>query len=108
MVHNDLHASNVFLDDLQPEDMSTMHPSVIFFSFSTCTSGRLTNLQWPRIVVADFGRMFYELNVDPNAAFEERDNPRGYRIPGDDYRYPMVRYPGSRRSDCSQYVGDTP
>ena len=31
LVHNDLHASNVFLDDLRPEDISTMHPSVGFF-----------------------------------------------------------------------------
>ncbi|KAF1951202.1 hypothetical protein CC80DRAFT_539100 [Byssothecium circinans] len=58
LVHADLFYSNVFLDEREPKE----------------GDGILEDLDWPQPVLGDFGRMFYELNTDPDAPWHERDN----------------------------------
>ncbi|PVH94452.1 kinase-like protein [Periconia macrospinosa] len=73
IVHRDINLENVFLNDRKPEDE---------FDES-----------WPRIVLADFGLSFYELERDHSLPIGARDNPREYRIRGmgevGDWGYPV-------------------
>ncbi|KAF2644113.1 hypothetical protein P280DRAFT_515081 [Massarina eburnea CBS 473.64] len=59
LVHADFHNANVFL---KPRE----------------SSSNGIPKSWPHIILADYGRMFYEINTDPSAPFEERDNPHEY------------------------------
>lgn len=93
IVHADLHEGNIFLDRRRSEDDS-IHPTVrrLVQSFCSRTYNKLTPMQWPKVIVADFGRAFYDINTSKKiASICERDNPREYRLPRPDNRYPMVK-----------------